>query len=266
MASAAGKVASTRAADATQEAAVNTSTMLRPGILFLETPRGGVLMDVDGDRFISLSQVSASIWKNLSLGRALPDVIDGISRVMEMPLPAAEALLASQLRRWDVANLTSTLQHTASGPRALPPNLGVLSEISNDEVQGARLVPTLMLSLYRLERRYRKILAQRGLAQALKAFQSEVGQATLPRHVAIGRTLRSYHAVRRMFRQGDHARDCLYRSLALATVLRRQGVEAELCIAVIDMPFASHAWVEADGVVLNEVIRKCERHNVIGRF
>jgi prolyl oligopeptidase len=45
---------------------------------------------------------------------------------------------------------------------------------------------------------------------------------------------------------------CLQRSAATTMLLRRCGFAAELVIGARIVPFKSHAWVELDGVVLND--------------
>lgn len=45
---------------------------------------------------------------------------------------------------------------------------------------------------------------------------------------------------------------CLQRSVATAALLRSHGWPAELVIGVQLLPFQSHAWVEVDGVVVND--------------
>jgi len=45
---------------------------------------------------------------------------------------------------------------------------------------------------------------------------------------------------------------CLQRSAALACLLKRHGVDANLVIGAQQMPFRSHAWVEVNGVVVND--------------
>ncbi|HEX6041226.1 lasso peptide biosynthesis B2 protein [Longimicrobium sp.] len=45
---------------------------------------------------------------------------------------------------------------------------------------------------------------------------------------------------------------CLEQSLALYVLLRRRGVRAELRLGVVPSPFHAHAWVEVDGVPVNE--------------
>jgi len=124
----------------------------------------------------------------------------------------------------------------------------------------------LLARLLTTEVRYRRVVVKRGLANALALLQRERGStATAPEAVML-RTLRNYHALRRAFKQGRSAHDCLFRSLALAAVLQRQGVDADLCVGIIDLPFSSHAWVEAHGFVVNESLSKCQKYTVIGRF
>jgi hypothetical protein len=45
---------------------------------------------------------------------------------------------------------------------------------------------------------------------------------------------------------------CLQRSVALARLLRRNGWYGRLIIGFRAMPFVSHAWVELDGVIVND--------------
>lgn len=45
---------------------------------------------------------------------------------------------------------------------------------------------------------------------------------------------------------------CLQRSVTTVCLLRRRGVPAQLVIGARRMPFHAHAWVEVDGVVIND--------------
>lgn len=45
---------------------------------------------------------------------------------------------------------------------------------------------------------------------------------------------------------------CLQRSAATTMLLRRYGFSAELVIGARIVPFKSHAWVELDGLVVND--------------
>jgi Transglutaminase-like superfamily len=58
---------------------------------------------------------------------------------------------------------------------------------------------------------------------------------------------------------------CLQRSAATTLLLRRYGFSAEMVIGAHMNPFRAHAWVEIDGVVVNdkpymlEIYRQLER-------
>jgi hypothetical protein len=45
---------------------------------------------------------------------------------------------------------------------------------------------------------------------------------------------------------------CLQRSAASTILLRRHGYRAEMVIGARMLPFKSHAWVEVDGVIVND--------------
>jgi len=58
---------------------------------------------------------------------------------------------------------------------------------------------------------------------------------------------------------------CLQRSAATACLLRRHGVAAQMVIGVQHLPFRAHAWVEVDGVVVNDKPYAPEMYAVLDR-
>jgi len=58
---------------------------------------------------------------------------------------------------------------------------------------------------------------------------------------------------------------CFQRSAAAAWMLRRSGVCAELVIGVKKLPFKSHAWVEVNGIVVNDNPRLKETYLTLDR-
>lgn len=46
---------------------------------------------------------------------------------------------------------------------------------------------------------------------------------------------------------------CLQRSVVATWLLRRHGIAAEMVIGCRPLPFESHAWVEVDGHVVNDL-------------
>lgn len=58
---------------------------------------------------------------------------------------------------------------------------------------------------------------------------------------------------------------CLQRSAAMACLLRRYGVRAELVIGAQQMPFKAHAWVEVGGRVVNDKAYVPEMYAVLDK-
>ena len=58
---------------------------------------------------------------------------------------------------------------------------------------------------------------------------------------------------------------CLQRSAAAACLLRRHGFAAELVIGVQQVPFLAHAWVELDGLVVNDKPYMSDMYSVLTR-
>jgi Transglutaminase-like superfamily len=59
---------------------------------------------------------------------------------------------------------------------------------------------------------------------------------------------------------------CLQRSAATASLLRFRGVPAEMVVGAQIFPFKAHAWVEVDGVVVNDRPYVREMYTVLDRF
>jgi len=58
---------------------------------------------------------------------------------------------------------------------------------------------------------------------------------------------------------------CLQRSAATACLLKRYGFPAQLVIGVQQLPFAAHAWVEMDGLVVNDKPYISDIYSVLAR-
>ncbi|MGA2725778.1 MAG: lasso peptide biosynthesis B2 protein [Bryobacteraceae bacterium] len=59
---------------------------------------------------------------------------------------------------------------------------------------------------------------------------------------------------------------CLQRSVVTARLLRQYGVEAQVVIGCRAAPFASHAWVEVNGRVVNDSSGYQQKLRVLERF
>jgi hypothetical protein len=58
---------------------------------------------------------------------------------------------------------------------------------------------------------------------------------------------------------------CLQRSAVTVCVLRQQGAPAELVIGARPFPFRAHAWVEVQGIVVNDKVSATETYAVLDR-
>ena len=59
---------------------------------------------------------------------------------------------------------------------------------------------------------------------------------------------------------------CLQRSFVATRLLRRYGFRAELVIGCRPLPFESHAWVEIDGRVVNDLPQYPRAFTVLNRL
>jgi hypothetical protein len=59
---------------------------------------------------------------------------------------------------------------------------------------------------------------------------------------------------------------CLQRSVVTAWLLRRHGFAAEMVIGCRPLPFESHAWVEIDGRVVNDLPQYQRAFTVLNRL
>jgi hypothetical protein len=58
---------------------------------------------------------------------------------------------------------------------------------------------------------------------------------------------------------------CLQRSAATACLLKNYGVPAQMVIGAQQMPFKAHAWVEVNGLVVNDKPYTPEMYSVLDR-
>lgn len=58
---------------------------------------------------------------------------------------------------------------------------------------------------------------------------------------------------------------CLQRSAATTCLLRRYGIAAQMVIGAQHLPFRAHAWVEVNGLVVNDKPYTPEMYSVLDR-
>jgi hypothetical protein len=238
---------------------------VRPGVYFTAVQGEGVIMDLAQDRYYGLATESTSIWQSLQLGMSHADIA---STVFAARTPDALEQVDQQLQAWTDAGLLTPRPESADDlPR---PRLGgtVAAEgLDAERLADTRISSMALLRLARATWSVRRALTHRGPGWAIKRVQAIPVVAVRDparREAALYRALRTYHASRRLISQGKD--DCLPRSLALAAVLRRIGVDAEICFGVRKFPFLAHAWLQAEGMALNEAPRRLAKYALLARF
>jgi hypothetical protein len=59
---------------------------------------------------------------------------------------------------------------------------------------------------------------------------------------------------------------CLQRSVVTTWLLRRHGINGELVIGYRPVPFESHAWVEVNGAIVNDLAQYRAKFTVLDRL
>ncbi len=122
-------------------------------------------------------------------------------------------------------------------------------------LRAAALMPLISLSLRMRGFRATQLSLQKSLPNALHEILDSLPQANGP---SVGLTVRMVRSA--AYRSLGNA-TCLEKSLALWWLLGRQGIASSVRIGArkIGDKFEAHAWVECDGVALNEP-QEAHRH------
>ena len=117
------------------------------------------------------------------------------------------------------------------------------------------------LTMVRAER----FLRRHGLASSIHRsqilYQSEVRESAKASEYE--QVVHSFHWIDRLF---DQNRVCLTRSLAIREMLSRRSLEASLVIGVKLHPFAAHAWIQADNLLISDTLDRVRLYQPIASF
>ncbi|WP_052740853.1 lasso peptide biosynthesis B2 protein [Mycobacterium sp. UM_Kg1] len=128
------------------------------------------------------------------------------------------------------------------------------------DVLAARRRPTLVRALR--ERAAVERALRRGFASAYRERTQPIADTTPPR-AELRLVTQRFRTAEGIYPARQAPLDCLPRSLALTRFLRTAGWPAQHVIGVALYPFEAHAWVELDGVALNESTSVLRRFTVI---
>lgn len=241
--------------------------MLKPGVAFAPTNSGAVLLDLHLDQFVVLNHTSAAIWTGLSAGLTESQIADRLGASSSPLRTNAREVVSRQVAQWFEQRLLVNAAPASVVPRQKPASAAAAAPEMDPGLLAGRWPSLSMMCLLAAKTRHFEIrLHTDGLAPTLASYQAATNVANRCSAATLASLVRSYRAVRGLFREADDVVDCLPRSLALGSTLRRLGFEVDLCIGVIDLPFSAHAWIECNAALVSDRFARCERYQVIVRL
>lgn len=134
------------------------------------------------------------------------------------------------------------------------------SETASAVAHTPRRRPTLLRAWWERATADRDL--RKGFAAAYTRCTRPTADTTAPRHEVTHLT-KLFRTAEGLYPAREAPLDCLPRSLALTRFLRSAGWPASHVIGVALYPFEAHAWVELNGVPLNESAAFLQRFTVI---
>jgi Transglutaminase-like superfamily/Coenzyme PQQ synthesis protein D (PqqD) len=216
-----------------------------PDVRACVTGDSGILMHVRHDRIYSLDRIGTEIWRLFAAGQTPDAIALSISRAHGAPL---------SLVRGDVLRFVDRLEHKGLVVRADPDAHQPSTEVPDGPTSATRHLPTpsgaalIARSVWQLLR-VDLTLRLRGFRHV---YRSVAHHRTRPVKCQEGIVAAVCRAVDRACTIYPRQALCLQRSAAAACLLRDHGVPARLVVGTRKHPFRAHAWVEVEGVVVND--------------
>lgn len=231
---------------------VPSGSTTRSQLQLLTSADGCVLLDIERDRILKLNPVAAEMWKLLSLGQTESQIAVSLSQkyqVSEQRVANDVSALVQRIADIGAAQnsiFTDLPQQGSQG--SLQPSFPWYGRVSNDRATNpnACLVLSAFLGLLVFDA-VLSLFSLNSLCCRVKAWPVKRRRTTNLN--IIGQVC---GAVDRACVWYPRRTLCLQRSAVTTCLLRSHGVSAQMMIGVRPMPFLAHAWVEADGSVIND--------------
>ena len=218
---------------------------VNPDVRVCLTEDSGVLMDVQRDRIYSLDRVGAVIWRLLGAGETPDAIARSVSVAEDVPVAMVQNDVARFLDRLDQMGL---LVQGETGAAATPTETSDLREPITQTLPAPGSRGLVMRSLWWLLRIDLK-LRLRGFSHLYRSVAEHPRRAIAAADGTVAAVCRALdHACTLYPRQAL----CLQRAAAAVCLLRNHGVPARLVVGARKHPFRAHAWVEVDGIVVND--------------
>jgi hypothetical protein len=218
----------------------------------LTSEDGCVLLDIEHDHILKLNSVAVEICKLLSAGQTESQIARELSRKYHMSEQRIAADVNAFVRR--IADLgiarnsiftDRTEQSGQSSPHPSFPWYGQTSSESGPKPK-MTMVLSALVGLIVFDA-ILSLLSLKSLCLCVRSWP--VKRPSFADPCVISRVC---GAVARACVWYPKRTLCLQRSAVTTCLLRTYGISAQMMIGVRPMPFLAHAWVEADGSVIND--------------
>jgi hypothetical protein len=193
----------------------------------LTSGASGVLLHVERDRLYSLDRTGTEIWRQFSAGLTPDAIAASIASTHGAPEPLVHGDVVKFLARLEQQGLVIRSAECTTIPSA------------------RALVTRCVWRLLRVD----LDLRLRGFGHVYGAVARHRTRAVTYPEGIVAAVCRAMDRASTIY---PRRALCLQRSAAAVCVLRDHGVAAALVIGARKHPFRAHAWVEAEGVVVND--------------
>jgi len=235
-------------------------------VYMLTSEDGGILLDLANNRFLKLNPVGVQIWTALSEGASSADIGTKIaakhhvevhrvlSDVKQLLLQAAEIGLSPGPFHTAEPETKPRKQNGASFPW-YGPQLGATA--TPGTLQILKAIVGFIVFDFVLNTR-----SLQGLCECIQGWPVK-HQPDNPQLPTVGQVCAAVEQASLWYPKKSL---CLQRSAVATWLLRREGIAAELVLAVRSMPFMAHAWVEVNGDVINDRPQVKRLYRVLARY
>lgn len=204
---------------------------IRDDLYYCVANQRAVFLDLAANRYFCLPKKSDTAFQELLAGA--PEPATGNEEI--------DSLIRSGILRTDCA--------CGAAPSNVP-----LIAIPNSSIESAGSGPALSISEALLHRRSAaRFVSANSLRQIVERVRMNrsTASASRPLDIQMTRDISAFARSRLLLRTLDQ---CLANSVALLTFSRRRGFCPRLVIGVKMSPFAAHAWVQYDDIVLADEV------------
>lgn len=242
---------------------LNSSTDFRatkPTLYVSTSPHGSIVFDPQHNRFLNVNDTALEMWRHLAAGLSGCQVTNLMAERYGVATSVVAEDIRSLLHQMSGLGVTAPqcallIDSTATADPDITQQLPTFPWYAQDAsnlgpIPKRSLVITALFALALFDL-VLSLLSFATLCKLVKNWQTK-NRARIDTP-AIMREICS--AVDRACVWYPKRALCLQRSAVTTCLLRSHGVSARLVIGVHTMPFLAHAWVEAEGAVINDFPR-----------